>query len=57
MTPTEVLISSIIIMVFLGIGGWLNCISSYNNGYRNGYDDAFRIADTFVNELNKRGYI
>lgn len=41
MTPIEILISSIIIMVFLGIIGCLSCISSYNNGYRNGYDDGY----------------
>lgn len=41
MTPTEVIILSIIIILFLGIIVWLCCIASYNNGYRNGYDDGY----------------
>lgn len=41
MTPTEVLIPSLLIMIFLGIMGYLGCILSYNNGYREGYDDGY----------------
>lgn len=41
MIPTEVLISGIIIMIFLIIMGFIGCISSYNDGYKKGYDDSY----------------